>query len=83
MKKESYGKQVDIYALGIIYFEMNRPFGTETERGKVAQHINKFAQLIPFCRFSMHCVAKEVFLLTLKKIFPMRCRDQAFFCVIV
>ena len=34
-KKKAYGEEVDIYALGIIYFEMNCPFGTETERSKV------------------------------------------------
>ena len=34
-QKIPYGKKVDIYALGIIYFEMNCPFGTESERYKV------------------------------------------------
>ena len=34
-QKIPYGKEVDIYALGIIYFEMNCPFGTESERNKV------------------------------------------------
>jgi serine/threonine protein kinase len=34
-QKIPYGEEVDIYALGIIYFEMNCPFGTESERNKV------------------------------------------------
>lgn len=34
-KKEDYWSVVDIYALGIIYFEMNYPFRTEAERFKV------------------------------------------------
>ena len=33
--KECYGKMVDVYALGVIYFEMNCPFGSNTERCKV------------------------------------------------
>ena len=37
-KKESYGKMVDVYALGIIYFEMNCPFGSEKERREVIIH---------------------------------------------
>jgi serine/threonine protein kinase len=37
-KRENYGKEVDIYALGIIYFEMNCPFVTDSERIEV---INK------------------------------------------
>ena len=34
-RQEQYGKEVDIYALGITYFEMNCPFHTEMERLKV------------------------------------------------
>ena len=34
-RQEQYGKEVDIYALGITYFEMNCPFHTEMERHKV------------------------------------------------
>ena len=37
-KKEEYGNKVDVYALGIIYFEMNFPFHTEMERTKVIIH---------------------------------------------
>ena len=36
--REKYGKEVDIYALGIIYFEMNCPFETAMEREKVIKH---------------------------------------------
>ena len=32
---DSYGKMVDVYALGIIYFEMNCPFSSEEERHEV------------------------------------------------
>ena len=31
LKKEKCGKEVDIYALSIIFFEMNYPFSTEKE----------------------------------------------------
>ena len=34
-KNEAYGNKVDVYALGIIYFEMMFPFTTEMERSKV------------------------------------------------
>ena len=37
-KREKYGKEVDIYALGIIYFEMNCPFETDMQREKVIKH---------------------------------------------
>ena len=37
-KKEEYGNKVDVYALGIIYFEMNFPFVTGMERTKVITH---------------------------------------------
>ena len=34
-KKENYGSEVDIYALGITFFEMNCPFYTDMERHEV------------------------------------------------
>ncbi|CAI8006163.1 eIF-2-alpha kinase GCN2 [Geodia barretti] len=34
-KKENYGREVDIYALGITFFEMNYPFITDMEKDKV------------------------------------------------
>ena len=37
-KNEEYGNKVDVYALGIIYFEMMFPFTTEMERSKVIMH---------------------------------------------
>ena len=43
---ESYGKMVDVYALGIIYFEMNCPFGSEEERHEVTIHC--------FCGVNLH-----------------------------
>lgn len=42
-KKEKYGKEIDIYALGIIYFEMNHYFGSDMERCEVyiySEHTN-------------------------------------------
>ena len=35
-KKENYGREVDIYALGITFFEMNCPFITAMEKDKVS-----------------------------------------------
>ena len=32
---DPYDEKVDIYALGVIYFEMNCPFKTQMERTKV------------------------------------------------
>lgn len=34
-KKEKYGEKIDIYALGITFFEMNCPFDSEKDRHKV------------------------------------------------
>lgn len=34
-RKGSYNEKVDVYALGVVYFEMNCPFGTEMERSQV------------------------------------------------
>ena len=58
--KERYGKMVDVYALGIIYFEMNCPFGSDTERCKVIivdfvyMHFCGFVSIYKCC--SVHIV---------------------------
>lgn len=35
MAGKRYDKKVDIFALGVIFFELNCPFATEMERDKV------------------------------------------------
>ena len=35
---ERYNQKVDIYAMGVIYFELNCPFATQAERFKVDYH---------------------------------------------
>lgn len=32
---EKYGKKSDVYALGVIYFEMNYPFGPDEDHTEV------------------------------------------------
>lgn len=48
-KKENYGSEVDIYALGITFFEMNCPFYTDMERHEVNSFysITVFVLIIP------------------------------------
>ena len=47
-KKEKYGKEVDVYALGIIYYEMNHYFGSDSERSMVRTLCSWYAWLVTF-----------------------------------
>ena len=48
IKKEPYGDKVDIYALGIIYFEMSCPFSTDMERFTVYTRFTQLSTCIAY-----------------------------------
>lgn len=53
---ETYDKKVDIYAVGLIYFELLWHFGTKAERGKVGEIINSKCN----CFVTNECRAKNI-----------------------
>lgn len=55
-KKKDYWNVVDIYALGIIYFEMNYPFRTDAERFKVVMHCHPMMELYLYYCAGPDCV---------------------------
>ena len=87
-KNDRYGREIDVYTLGIIYFEMNYPFATDTgmERGKVKSSSNiidcyMYIQLCYiFYRFLTNC-AKVYSLKNLKIHCPLRYVTYLYTCI--
>lgn len=62
-EKQDYGRKVDIYAVGLIYFELLWQVGTRSERYEVGEIIHLI------CKFSVPNDYKIIYKVKLKKVF--------------